>query len=225
MRTAHSPGANAPFDGLIRLLVRTLSLGAIIGVVVAAFYVVPSSKPSSVPAPAASSTQHNDGSGAAQEASAQAQASRPRVVYSGQSIASAGAPKSPVEGSEATSSITPTSDIHRALTPSGAPISAASPAPRGPALTLGSNSTSLSSSGVVQVASVSERVEAPARQTGSGVNLNTATLEELNRLGGAGLIGKAIIRGRPYATPEDLLKKKVLSRAVYNRIKDQVATR
>jgi DNA uptake protein ComE-like DNA-binding protein len=78
---------------------------------------------------------------------------------------------------------------------------------------------------VVQVASVSDRAELPARQTGSVVNLNTATLEELNKLSGAGLIGRAIIRGRPYTTPEDLLKKQVLSRAAYARIKDHVAAR
>jgi len=39
---------------------------------------------------------------------------------------------------------------------------------------------------------------------------------------GLGRIGKAIARARPYATPEDLLRKRVVNRATYARIKDQV---
>jgi DNA uptake protein ComE-like DNA-binding protein len=53
------------------------------------------------------------------------------------------------------------------------------------------------------------------------VDLNSASLEQLNALG-AGRIGRAIIGGRPYRTAEDLLTKRVLRRSVYERIKGQV---
>ncbi|MFH6785233.1 helix-hairpin-helix domain-containing protein [Methylobacterium sp. MA0201] len=56
------------------------------------------------------------------------------------------------------------------------------------------------------------------------VDLNTASLAELNGLGG-GMIGKAIIARRPYASPSELLSKRVLSRATYEKIKGQVTVR
>jgi DNA uptake protein ComE-like DNA-binding protein len=52
-------------------------------------------------------------------------------------------------------------------------------------------------------------------------DLNTASIDELNRLGG-GMIGKAIVRGRPYASPEELLLKRVVSRAKFDRIAARV---
>jgi DNA uptake protein ComE-like DNA-binding protein len=57
------------------------------------------------------------------------------------------------------------------------------------------------------------------------VNLNTATLEQLNALQGGGLIGRAIIRRRPYTSVEDLLVKQVLSRSTYKRIAHQITVR
>jgi DNA uptake protein ComE-like DNA-binding protein len=57
-----------------------------------------------------------------------------------------------------------------------------------------------------------------------GIDLNTASIDDLNAIG-AGRIGKAIARGRPYASPEDLLGKRVLNRATFARIKDQVTVR
>ena len=57
------------------------------------------------------------------------------------------------------------------------------------------------------------------------VDLNTASLEELNALRGGGLIGRAIIRRRPYTSVEDLLVKQVLSRATYKRIANQITVR
>ncbi len=56
------------------------------------------------------------------------------------------------------------------------------------------------------------------------VDLNTASVAELNGLGG-GMIGKAIIAKRPYASPGELLSKRVLSRATYEKIKGQVTVR
>ncbi|AWN48483.1 hypothetical protein DK419_20750 [Methylobacterium terrae] len=56
------------------------------------------------------------------------------------------------------------------------------------------------------------------------VDLNTASVAELNGLGG-GMIGKAIIAKRPYGSPGELLSKRVLSRATYDKIKDQVTVR
>jgi len=58
-----------------------------------------------------------------------------------------------------------------------------------------------------------------------GVDLNTASVEALNRLKGGGAIGRAIVQHRPYATVDQLLTKRVLSRAVFQRIKDQVTVR
>jgi hypothetical protein len=57
------------------------------------------------------------------------------------------------------------------------------------------------------------------------VDLNTASFEQLNSLPGAGPVGRAIIKGRPYASAEDLVKKKVLRRPIYEKIKDQVTVR
>ncbi len=227
MQTGHSSGAAAPFDGLIRLLVRTLSLGGIIGGVVTAFYVLPSGTKSPAPAAVVSSTKQRDDSGAAQGSSAQAQASGPRVVYAGYGVPSGAVPKPEpaAQGPEAASSAKVSLNTLPGPTLSGAPASAASQAAPAAAPSSTSKPTALPPSSVVQGTSVSEKVERPARQTGSVVNLNTATLEELNRLRGAGLIGRAIMRRRPYTTPEDLLKKKVLSRAAYARIKDQIAAR
>lgn len=57
------------------------------------------------------------------------------------------------------------------------------------------------------------------------VDLNTATLAELNGLRGGGAIGRAILQRRPYASIDQLLSKRVLSRSVYQRIKDQITVR
>jgi DNA uptake protein ComE-like DNA-binding protein len=54
------------------------------------------------------------------------------------------------------------------------------------------------------------------------VDLNTGSLEELDSLEGGGKIGRTIIGNRPYASPDDLVRKRVLTRGDYDRIKDQV---
>ncbi|GJE28684.1 ComEA family DNA-binding protein [Methylobacterium organophilum] len=57
------------------------------------------------------------------------------------------------------------------------------------------------------------------------VDLNTASLADLNKLRGGGAIGRAIIQHRPYSAVDQLLSKRVLTRATYQRIKDQVTVR
>ena len=55
------------------------------------------------------------------------------------------------------------------------------------------------------------------------VDINTAAVGELNRLGGR--LGKAIIAGRPYRSIEELVSKRILTRAVFDQIKAQITTR
>jgi DNA uptake protein ComE-like DNA-binding protein len=55
------------------------------------------------------------------------------------------------------------------------------------------------------------------------VNINTASVDELNELGGR--YGKAIIRRRPYQSIEELVSKRTLNRTAFNRIKDRIAVR
>lgn len=82
-----------------------------------------------------------------------------------------------------------------------------------------------------QLAQPSEKAAAAAASDTAGpramalVDLNTASVADLNGLRGGGSIGRAIVQRRPYDAVDQLLSKRVLSRATYDRIKDQVTAR
>jgi DNA uptake protein ComE-like DNA-binding protein len=56
------------------------------------------------------------------------------------------------------------------------------------------------------------------------VNLNTASTDELNRLG-AGMIGRHLIANRPYSSPHELVTRKVLTKQDFDRIKPNITAR
>ena len=59
---------------------------------------------------------------------------------------------------------------------------------------------------------------------GGTVDLNTASVDQLNALG-AGMIGKRIVEFRPYASPDELLTRRVLKRADYDAIRNAITVR
>jgi competence protein ComEA len=68
----------------------------------------------------------------------------------------------------------------------------------------------------------SMQVSAP----GKLINLNTATLEELDTLPGIGpSTAQRIIEGRPYAAVEDLLRVKGIGQATFDKLKDLVTVK
>ena len=72
-------------------------------------------------------------------------------------------------------------------------------------------------------AKAAEKPSKPAMKLAPGqkVNINTATKEELDALPGIGPVkAQAIIDGRPYQKPEDIMKVKGIKQGEFNKIKD-----
>lgn len=111
--------------------------------------------------------------------------------------------------------------------PASSPSAAAPVNPsRGPSADLGSpprQSDGASTTGLRTEPAPGE-AQAPSVSPGGSVDLNTASVEQLNALG-AGMIGRRIIEFRPYASPDELLTRRVLKRADYDTIKNAITAR
>lgn len=82
-----------------------------------------------------------------------------------------------------------------------------------------------STSATAKVGGGDQTVSSTISTDSSGlVNINTASLKELDSLPGIGQVyGQNIIEHRPYSTVEELLSKGVLKSSVYNKVKDLVS--
>ncbi|HST00670.1 MAG TPA: helix-hairpin-helix domain-containing protein [Usitatibacter sp.] len=64
---------------------------------------------------------------------------------------------------------------------------------------------------------------APAKKADEKMDINSASEAELATLPGIGEVrAKAIVKGRPYKGKDDLVQKKILTKGVYDKIKDDI---
>lgn len=67
------------------------------------------------------------------------------------------------------------------------------------------------------------KAAAPTAKKGPLVDINSASEDELKKLEGVGeAYSKKIVENRPYMRKDDLVKKKVVPQATYDKIKDRI---
>jgi competence protein ComEA len=71
-----------------------------------------------------------------------------------------------------------------------------------------------------------EKAPATMKSASALLDINSAPADQLKALPGIGdALSKKIVAGRPYSGKDDLVTKKILPQATYDKIKDQIVAR
>ena len=105
---------------------------------------------------------------------------------------------------------------------SASPTPASPPAATAPAATAPAASATDAQRPAAQAPSETRKA-APARRV---IDVNTASEQELMTLHGIGEArARAIVDGRPYERKDDLVRRKVIPKGVYDRIRDRIVAK